>query len=75
MISLDKVPLGKTCKVTKISTDSLLKQRLLDIGLVKGSVVKVFHQSPSGNPRAYIICGAIIALRNADASKIEVEEL
>ncbi len=76
MTTLDKVPIGKTATIIAVDTQLSLKQRLYDIGLVTGAKVKVIHQSPSGNPRAYLVRGAVIALRNCDAMMISagVEE-
>lgn len=73
VISLDKLKNGCTATVLSIKTNASLKQRLMDIGFVKGATVKAVHQSPSGNPRAYLIKGVVIALRNCDASEIVVE--
>ena len=40
--------------------------------MVKGSVVKCIQKSPLGDPTAYGICGAVIALRSEEASLIFV---
>lgn len=72
MTTLDKIPTGEYAVVTSVETQDSLKQRLYDIGLIPGTKIKVLHQSPSGNPRAYLVRGAVIALRNCDAIKIFV---
>lgn len=72
MTTLDKIPTGELCVVINVDTQASLKQRLYDIGLVPGTEIKVVHQSPAGNPRAYLVRGAVIALRNCDAEKITV---
>ncbi len=72
MTTLDKVLTGECATVIEIDAQLSLKQRLYDIGLVPGTKIKVVHQSPSGNPRAYLVRGAVIALRNCDAEKIVV---
>ncbi len=72
MTTLDKISTGEFAIVVSVDTQISLKQRLYDIGLVPGTKVKVVHQSPSGNPRAYLVRGAVIALRNCDAEKIIV---
>ena len=64
---------GKTAVAVSINTEKLLKNRLYDIGLTEGTRIEVLHESPSGDPRAYLIRGAVIALRNADAAEITVE--
>lgn len=71
-ISLCELKIGECAVIDDINTDYSLKQRLQDIGLIKGSMVKVLHSSPCGNPRAYLIKGCVIALRNCDAKKILV---
>lgn len=73
MTTLDKIPIGSSAVVVEINTQQALKQRLFDIGLVIGTQVSVIHKSPSGDPRAYLIRGAVIALRNCDAKNISVE--
>lgn len=72
MTTLDKIPTGASAVVVDVDTNNSLKQRLYDIGLVTGTKIKVVHQSPAGNPRAYLVRGSVIALRNCDAEKISV---
>lgn len=72
MTTLNKISTGESAVVLSIDTELSLKQRLYDIGLVPGTKIKIVHQSPSGNPRAYLVRGAVIALRNCDAEKISV---
>ena len=72
MTTLDKISIGEFVVVMRVDTQISLKQRLYDIGLVPGTKIKVVHQSPAGNPRAYLVRGAVIALRNCDAEKIMV---
>lgn len=72
MTTLDKISTGEYAIIVAVDTELSLKQRLYDIGIVPNTKVKVIHQSPSGNPRAYLVRGAVIALRNCDAQKISV---
>lgn len=46
------------------------RRRLLDLGLVPGTVIRVELSSASGDPMAYRIRGAVIALRRAQADDI-----
>lgn len=71
-LSLYDLQIGETGVVTGINTNKAFKQRLQDIGLTKNSKVRVLHSSPCGNPRAYLIRGSVIALRNCVAQKIMV---
>ena len=51
------------------------RRRMLDLGLVPGTVVEAEMKSPAGDPTAYRIRGAMIALRRAQADLIHVEPL
>jgi DtxR family Mn-dependent transcriptional regulator len=48
------------------------RDRLLDLGVVPGTRVRLELEGPHGDPRAYLIRGAIIALRRSQAEKIQV---
>lgn len=50
-----------------------MRRRLQDIGLIDGTEVVCLRKSPSGDPVAYLIRGAVIALRSEDSSKILIE--
>lgn len=50
-----------------------LCRRLQDIGLIRGTAVLCVGKSPLGDPTAYRIRGATMALRSKDAGRVEVE--
>lgn len=70
---LNKIPLGVKCKVVNLTAEGAIRRRFLDLGLINGTEVIGLSKSPSGDPIAYLIRGAVIALRSEDASKIQVE--
>lgn len=72
-ISLDDIKIGDKAIVKKVLNDNSIKRRLLDIGLTKGTVVEKVLENFHGNLFAYMIRGALIAIRNDDAKKIIVE--
>ena len=49
-----------------------IRRRLRDLGLIEGTWVECVLKSPGGNPMAYFIRGAVIAIRNEDAGSILV---
>ncbi|MEW6749381.1 MAG: iron dependent repressor, metal binding and dimerization domain protein [Candidatus Latescibacterota bacterium] len=51
------------------------RRRLLDLGVLPGTVVHAQLRSPNGDPTAYRIRDALIALRGVQASLIRVERL
>ena len=64
---------GEKAVVKKLLSDGSIRRRLLDIGLVEGTTVECVGESPLGDPRAYLIRGAVIAIRTKDCKKIMVE--
>ena len=64
---------GESAYVTEISAGPAMDRRLADLGLVRGTRVTCMLRSPAGDPRAYLIRGALIALRRADADGIWLE--
>lgn len=71
-INLPDAPLGSACKVIGIDGGTFMKRRLMDLGLTEGAVISPLFASLSGNPRAYNLRGAVIALRSEDAKYITV---
>ena len=61
---------GRWGRVIRLDTKGDMRRRLQDIGLVEGTMVKCLRKSPSGDPVAYRIRGAVIALISADYSEI-----
>jgi DtxR family Mn-dependent transcriptional regulator len=51
------------------------RRRLLDLGFVKGSEIKIDLLNPLGEPNAYLIKGTSIALRKDQASKILIKKM
>ena len=62
-----------SCGPTTSSRMDPYAPRLLDLGLIRGTRVTCTAKSPAGDPAAYLIRGAVIALRRADAEGIRLE--
>ncbi len=73
-ISLMQLHTGKKAKVLSLAFDGALRRRILDLGVIEGTEIASLYKSPSGNPVAYLIRGAVIALRSDVASGIMVRE-
>ena len=61
---------GQCATVESIAAPGDMRARLMDLGLCRGCGVACVGQSPLGDPVAYRICGAILALRRADAQNV-----
>lgn len=71
--TLNLLNLGEKTKVKKIENKGSIRRRLLDIGLTPGTEVRSILKSPAGELSAYLIRGALIAIREEDASFIQIE--
>ncbi|MCL2083958.1 MAG: ferrous iron transport protein A [Oscillospiraceae bacterium] len=63
---------GETARVAGLLSAGPMRRRLLDLGLIKGTRVECLQKSPAGDPVAYGVRGAVIALREEDAAKVLV---
>ena len=63
---------GEKAYVKELRAGGSMRRRLLDIGLVENTEVKCLGRSPSGDPSAYLIRGAVIAIRSVDCATIIV---
>jgi DtxR family Mn-dependent transcriptional regulator len=66
---------GESAQVIEISPAcrGAERRRLMDLGVLPGTEIKAAFSSAGGNPVAYQIRGALIALRSEQARKISVE--
>lgn len=64
---------GEGAVVRELGAVGDTRRRLQDIGLISGTSVMCERKSPLGDPVAYRIRGATMALRGVDAGRVEVE--
>ena len=72
MYTLDELKINETAFVETIDISNSFRRRLLDLGFIKGSKITALYKSPSKNPTAYLIKGAVIAIRDEDAKNIKI---
>lgn len=66
---------GEVAVVKSFADDRhILTERLYDLGLTPNSAVSCVMKSPLGDPVAYLIRGAVIAIRKKDAMAVTVAE-
>ncbi len=75
--TLADLPLGQTGEVVKISPNcrGAERRRFMDLGILPGTKITAEMRSPSGEPTAYRIRGAMIALRPNQASTIQIKKV
>ena len=72
-LALDRLGEGQSAYVTGVESAPSMRRRLMDLGLIRGTRVTCVCRSPAGDPSAYLIRGALIALRRCDAAQVWVE--
>ncbi len=73
--TLSMLAAGQRAEVVSLRVSGAMRRRLLDIGLIENTVVTCLGRSPLGDPSAYLIRGAVIALRAEDGRDILVRPL
>ena len=74
-MTLDKLPIGKDAKITAVGGQGTLRLRLLDMGLIPGTRLKITRIAPMGDPVELLIRGYRLSIRLADAKTVEVDVL
>lgn len=59
--------------IKKLSCTGSIRRRLLDIGLTEQTKIICIGESPAKDPKAYLIRGAVIAIRREDGQNILIE--
>ena len=74
---LSSLLLGESAKIVGLSKECRgeNRRRLLDLGFVKGTSIEIDLLNPLGDPKAYLIKGTAIALRENQASKILIKKI
>ncbi|MGN1418273.1 MAG: ferrous iron transport protein A [Acutalibacteraceae bacterium] len=72
--SLCSLAAGESGTVDFIKSESALRRRLFDIGVVGGTKICCLQKSIFGDPAAYLIRDTVIAIRNDDAKNIILKE-
>ena len=70
--NLSRLDPGQRARILSIRVDGAMRRRLLDLGLIEGTEVLCLGRSPMGDPSAYLIRGAVLAIRARDSSQILV---
>ncbi len=72
MNCLNEIGPGECAVVNALLSTGSMRRRLLDIGLVENTDIECLGRSPGGDPTAFLIRGAVIAIRSEDCEQILV---
>lgn len=71
-IRLDVLSPGQHAFIDDITAQGETRRRFQELGFTPGASVTCLMRAPSGDPAAYRIRSAVIALRREDAKKIRL---
>ena len=72
-MTLNEIPVGGVCTVTKLNGTGKLRRRIMDMGITKGVEIKVVKIAPLGDPMELNVRGYELSIRKNEAVSIEVK--
>lgn len=66
---------GETGVVTKVGGSGAIHRRLLSMGILPGTVIRVARYSPLGDPIECEVRGVFVSLRKSEADYIEIDRI
>jgi Fe2+ transport system protein FeoA len=72
--SLAETPLGRAVIVREVKGGNAFRRRLLELGLVPGTQVKIVTVAPLGDPLRIAVRDGEWSIRRAEAAQITVEQ-
>lgn len=74
-MTLDQIAVGKEAKIISVGGTGELRVRLLDMGLIPNTVVRVQKVAPMGDPIEIHLRGYELTIRKEDAARIDVVQI
>lgn len=71
-MQLTDLPFGRSARVVRVSGDSAITRRLLEMGVIPGIELTVVRTAPFGDPLEIRVRGYSLAMRRNEAASIEV---
>jgi Fe2+ transport system protein FeoA len=72
---LSEVREGQSATIVRVGGASVLRRRILEMGVVRGTEVYVEKYAPLKDPLELIVKGAHISLRVEEAAQIQVDHV
>lgn len=72
-MTLDQLNAGDSAVITAVGGEGSLRLRLLDMGLIPRTKVKIQKLAPLGDPIQVLLRGYELTIRKDDAAKITVD--
>lgn len=73
MRTLKDLKVGQSATVVKLHGQGAVRRRIMDMGITKGTIIKVRKLAPLGDPIELTVRGYQLSLRKADAQMVEID--
>ncbi|MBW2631471.1 MAG: ferrous iron transport protein A [Deltaproteobacteria bacterium] len=74
-MTLNDIKPGQECRIVDVNLDGATGQRLMDMGFMPGTKVKIVRNAPLVDPVDLLLRGYHVGIRHHEAKGVEVEEL
>ena len=71
-MTLDELKVGQTGKITRIEGEGPVVQRLMSLGLLAGSLIRVTRRAIGGDPIEVAIMDYALSLRREEARRVQI---
>lgn len=71
--TLDRFGPGESGRIARVGGEPPIVRRLMELGLVPGTRVRVVRRAPFGDPIELEVRGVHLSLRRSEAKRIHVE--
>ena len=73
MKTLKDLKVGESAKVVRLHGQGAVRRRIMDMGITRGTIVKVRKVAPLGDPFELTVRGYELSIRKTDAQMVEIE--
>ncbi len=74
-MQLSELKEGQTATITRVGGSGILRRRILEMGILKGTEVYVEKYAPLKDPMELIVKGYHVSLRVEEAAQIAVDDV
>lgn len=69
---LNNINIGESAEIIRLENTGSIRRRLFDLGIIAGNSISCVLKAPLKDPSAYLVKGAVVAIREKDSKKIIV---
>jgi ferrous iron transport protein A len=73
-MTLDQLPLGQSATVLKLSGNSGVRRRLMEMGITTSATIEAIRRAPLGDPLDVKVRGYHLSLRKEEAAAVLISD-